>query len=70
MISPNIKTVRVRIPVASPTNAFPHTRMVREVTSEDAEASNDVVIDLMGENVEPRKDFIIANAKFVKNSDI
>ena len=26
--------------------------------------------DLMGENVEPRKEFISANAKFVKNLDI
>ena len=46
-----------------------HRRML-QVTIEDAEASNDVLIDLMGENVEPRKDFIIANAKFVKNLDI
>lgn len=46
-----------------------HRRML-QVTIEDAEASNDVLIDLMGENVEPRKDFIVANAKFVKNLDI
>ena len=46
-----------------------HRRML-QVTIEDAEASNDVLIDLMGENVEPRKDFITANAKFVKNLDI
>ena len=45
-------------------------RRMLQVTIEDAEASNDVLIDLMGENVEPRKDFIIANAKFVKNLDI
>ena len=44
-------------------------RMLR-VTIEDAEAANDALIDLMGENVEPRKDFIVANAKFVKNLDI
>jgi DNA gyrase/topoisomerase IV subunit B len=34
------------------------------------EAANDSLIDLMGENVEPRKDYITANAKFVKNLDI
>ena len=46
-----------------------HRRMLR-VTIEDAEAANDALIDLMGENVEPRKEFIVANAKFVKNLDI
>jgi len=46
-----------------------HRRMLR-VTIEDAEAANDALIDLMGENVEPRKDYITANAKFVKNLDI
>ena len=44
-------------------------RMLR-VTIEDAEAANDALIDLMGENVEPRRDFIVANARFVKNLDI
>jgi DNA gyrase subunit B len=46
-----------------------HRRML-QVTIEDAEAANDSLIDLMGENVEPRKDYITANAKFVKNLDI
>ena len=46
-----------------------HRRMMR-VTIEDAETANDALIDLMGENVEPRKDFITANARFVKNLDI
>ena len=46
-----------------------HRRML-QVTIEDAEDANDALIDLMGENVEPRKDFITANAKFVKNLDI
>jgi DNA gyrase subunit B len=46
-----------------------HRRMLR-VSIEDAEAANDSIIDLMGENVEPRKDYITANAKFVKNLDI
>lgn len=46
-----------------------HRRML-QVTIEDAESANDALIDLMGENVEPRKDYITANAKFVKNLDI
>ncbi len=46
-----------------------HRRML-QVSIEDAEAANDSLINLMGENVEPRKDFITANAKFVKNLDI
>ncbi len=46
-----------------------HRRMYR-VTIDDAQAANDALIDLMGENVEPRKDYITANAKFVKNLDI
>jgi DNA gyrase subunit B len=46
-----------------------HRRML-QVTIEDAQAANDSLIDLMGENVEPRKDYITANAKFVKNLDI
>lgn len=47
-----------------------NNRRMFRVTIEDAEAANDSLIDLMGENVEPRKDFIVANAKFVKNLDI
>ena len=46
-----------------------HRRMY-QVTIDDAQAANDALIDLMGENVEPRKDYITANAKFVKNLGI
>ena len=46
-----------------------HRRML-QVTIEDAQDANDALIDLMGENVEPRKDYITSNAKFVKNLDI
>ena len=45
-------------------------RKMWRVTVEDAEAANNALIDLMGENVEPRKDYITTNAKFVKNLDI
>lgn len=46
-----------------------HRRML-QVTIEDLEDANDSLIDLMGESVEPRKEYISANAKFVKNLDI
>ena len=46
-----------------------HRRMLR-VTIEDAQEANDALIDLMGEAVEPRKDYITANAQFVQNLDI
>ena len=46
-----------------------HRRMM-QVTIDDLQDANDALIDLMGENVEPRKEFISANAKFVKNLDI
>ncbi len=46
-----------------------HRKMSR-VTIADAQAANDALIDLMGEAVEPRKDYITANAQFVKNLDI
>ncbi len=46
-----------------------HRRML-QVTIEDLQDANDALIDLMGENVEPRKEYISANAKFVKNLDI
>lgn len=45
-------------------------RKMLRVTVEDAMEANNALTDLMGENVEPRKDFITANAKFVKNLDI
>ena len=45
-------------------------RKMWRVRVEDAEAANNALIDLMGENVEPRKDYITTNAKFVKNLDI
>lgn len=46
-----------------------HRKMLR-VTLEDCAEASRVFTDLMGEDVEPRKDFILKNAKFVKNLDI
>lgn len=45
-------------------------RKLLKVTIEDALEANNALIDLMGEAVQPRKEYISANAKFVKNLDI
>ena len=45
-------------------------RKLLRVTVNDAEEANNALMDLMGNNVEPRKEFISANAQFVKNLDI
>ena len=37
---------------------------------EDAEEANDIFQKLMGEEVEPRREFIVTQAKFVANLDI
>jgi len=41
-----------------------------KVTLEDAMEADRVFDMLMGEKVEPRKQFISANAKFVENLDV
>ena len=52
------------------TTMNPENRQILQVTIEDAIAADEVFSDLMGDNVEPRKEFIQANAQFVKNLDI
>lgn len=52
------------------TTMIKDARKLKQVTIEDAEAANNAITDLMGEAVEPRKEFITANARFVKNLDI
>ena len=52
------------------TTMNPTTRKMLRVTMEDAIKAEEVFTDLMGDNVDPRKAFIHANAKFVKNLDI
>ncbi len=48
----------------------PDKRTVRQVTIEDAERADDLFTVLMGDKVEPRKDFIVAHAKEVTNIDL
>lgn len=45
-------------------------RWLKQVSIEDAQAAENAITDLMGEAVEPRKDFITANARSVQNLDI
>jgi len=52
------------------TTMNPETRTILRVELENAVTANEVFSDLMGERVEPRKEFIHLNAKYVKNLDI
>ena len=52
------------------TTMDPKNRKMLRVSLDDAIKAEQVFTDLMGENVEPRKEFIHTNAKFVKNLDI
>ena len=52
------------------TTMDPSRRKMLRVTLEDVILAEQVFTDLMGDNVDPRKEFIHANAKFVKNLDI
>ncbi|MBR2825446.1 MAG: DNA topoisomerase (ATP-hydrolyzing) subunit B [Solobacterium sp.] len=52
------------------TTMDPANRTLIRVTIEDAEAADQAFSMLMGEEVEPRKNFIIENANFVQNLDI
>ena len=52
------------------TTMNPETRILVKVTMEDAMKADETLTLLMGDSVEPRREFIISNAKFVKNLDI
>src|SRR5690348_6274388 len=52
------------------TTMNPKTRVLLRVAVEDAAAVNDIFEKLMGPDVEPRKKFIQAHAKSVRNLDI
>lgn len=52
------------------TTMDPESRTMLQVSIEDAMEADDIFETLMGENVEPRRDFIQKFAKFVKNLDV
>lgn len=52
------------------TTMNPDTRMITQVCLEDAVEADKVFTMLMGEEVEPRKDFIENNAVYVSNLDV
>lgn len=52
------------------TTMNPDTRSMLKVQLDDAVAANDIFTILMGDKVEPRKEFINENAKYVTNLDI
>jgi DNA gyrase subunit B len=52
------------------TTMNPEFRTLFQVEIEDAIAADEIITILMGEKVEPRRNFIVDNAKKVKNLDI
>ena len=52
------------------TTMNPETRVLRKITIDDAIEADEIFSILMGDSVEPRREFIEANAKYVANLDV
>ncbi len=52
------------------TTMNPENRMIVQISVDDAELADETFSILMGDKVEPRREFIETNAKYVKNLDI
>ena len=52
------------------TTMNPETRTLMQVSLQDAIEADETFEMLMGDKVEPRRDFIVENAIYVKNLDV
>ncbi len=52
------------------TTMNPENRMIVQISVDDAEKADETFAILMGDKVEPRREFIETNAKYVKNLDV
>ena len=63
------------IPATNPeqlwdTTMDPEKRTMKKITLEDAVEADRIFTILMGDQVEPRREFIETHAKYVKNLDV
>jgi DNA gyrase subunit B len=52
------------------TTMDPSNRIILNVGMEDAAAADEIFTVLMGDKVQPRREFIEQNAKYVRNLDV